>query len=126
MTLRRHCILVVATVITVKVYRDNRAVAKRQAQFEPFYTPPAQIPSTPGTIIRTEPLGVDVPGGTGFRVLYSSVGQKGEPVAVSGMMFISNKPAPPGGTTRHWVGTWHSRSGAAMCAITLQERAGRY
>ena len=107
--------LVAATVISVKVYRDNRAVAKRQAQFEPFYTPPAQIPSTPGTIIRTEPLGVDVPGGTGFRVLYSSVGPKGEPVAVSGMMFISNKPAPPGG--RPGIGQAHGTVGLApQCA----------
>ena len=107
--------LVAATVISVKVYRDNRAVAKRQAQFEPFYTPPAHIPSTPGTIIRTEPLGVDVPGGTGFRVLYSSVGQKGEPVAVSGMMFISNKPAPPGG--RPVIGWAHGTVGLApQCA----------
>ncbi|MGA9148870.1 MAG: lipase family protein, partial [Candidatus Nanopelagicales bacterium] len=65
--------------------------------------------------IRTEPLGVDVPGGTGFRVLYSSVGQKGEPVAVSGMMFVSNKPAPPGG--RPVIGWAHGTVGLApQCA----------
>jgi hypothetical protein len=108
-------ILVLATVISVKVYKDNRTVSKRQSQLEPFYTPPAQIPSTPGTIIRTEPLGVDVPGGTGLRVLYSSTGQKGEPVAVSGMMFISNKPAPPGG--RPVIGWAHGTVGLApQCA----------
>lgn len=108
-------ILVAATIIGFKIYEGNRAVAKDQAQLEPFYTPPAQIPSTPGSIIRTEPLDADVPGGKGFRVLYTSTGPKGEPVAVSGMLFVSNKPAPAGG--RPVIGWAHGTVGLApQCA----------
>ena len=108
-------ILVAATIIGFRIYEGNRAVAKDQAQLEPFYTPPAQIPSTPGSIIRTEPLDADVPGGKGFRVLYTSTGPKGEPVAVSGMLFVSNKPAPAGG--RPVIGWAHGTVGLApQCA----------
>lgn len=108
-------ILAIGTLLVVKTVSDKHTVAERQAELEPFYTPPDTIPPEPGTIIRSEPLGVDVPGGTGFRVLYTSTGFKGEPVAVSGMMFVSNKPAPPGG--RPVIGWAHGTVGLApQCA----------
>ena len=108
-------VLVLGTFAGIKIYTDNHTLEKNQAALEPFYTPPDQIPATPGTIIRTEPLDADVPGGKGFRVLYTSKGQKGEPVAVSGMMFVSNKPAPPGG--RPVIGWAHGTVGLApQCA----------
>lgn len=107
--------LAIGTLIFVKVVSGNSEIADRQAQLEPFYTPPDTIPATPGTIIRTEPLGTDVPGGQGFRVLYTSIGLQGEPVAVSGMMFVSNKPAPPEG--RKVIGWAHGTVGLApKCA----------
>ena len=68
-----------------------------QAAIEPFYVPPEPLPAEPGTVIRTEPLGVDVPGGTGYRMLYVSEKPDGTPAASSGMIFIPDAPAPPGG-----------------------------
>ncbi len=116
-------VLVLGTVISCQgLYRHHRLEKYRGRLSSNRSTPlPPRFPSTPGTIIRTEPLDADVPGGTGFRVLYSSVGQKGEPVAVSGMMFISNKPAPPGG--RPVIGWAHGTVGLApQCAPSRSAR----
>ncbi len=108
-------ILVAATVIAFKLVDKDRDTAQQQALLEPFYTPPTPVPAAEGTVIRTEPLNANVPGGTGFRILYTSKGPKGEPVAVSGMIFISNKPAPPGG--RPVIGWAHGTVGLApQCA----------
>ena len=55
-----------------------------------FYQPPPDIPTTPGTLIRTEPaphianlFGPDFPG-FAQTMLYSSTDQNGNPVAVAG------------------------------------------
>lgn len=60
-----------------------------------FYEPPATIPSTPGTIIRSEPapllldpfkLSSSVV--TATRVMYSSTDGEGHPIAVTGTVFV--------------------------------------
>lgn len=76
---------------------SNIERADEQAAIEPFYVPPEPLPTEPGTVIRTEPLGVDVPGGTGYRMLYVSEKPDRTPAASSGMIFIPDAPAPPGG-----------------------------
>lgn len=60
-----------------------------------FYEPPAQIPSTPGTLIRTEPapflldpLGLSSSVVTATRVMYSSTDADGVPIAVTGTVFV--------------------------------------
>src|SRR6516164_10868339 len=61
---------------------------------------PNEIPGRPGSIIRIWPLeggGAGLEGGTGFRVLYRSTGLNGEPIAVSGAIFIPPGAAPAGG-----------------------------
>ncbi len=75
----------------------NIEQGNEQSAIEPFYVPPEPLPTEPGTVIRTEPLGVDVPGGTGYRMLYVSEKPDGTPAASSGMIFIPDAPAPPGG-----------------------------
>ncbi|MDA3005703.1 MAG: hypothetical protein O3B97_03485, partial [Actinomycetota bacterium] len=43
----------------------------RQDALAPFYTPPSPVPAgAPGSIIRTEPLGITVSGGRAVRMLY--------------------------------------------------------
>jgi len=69
----------------------------RQATFDPFYEPPNPLPSEPGTVIRTEPLDVEVPGGRAYRMLYVSERPDGTPAASGGMVFIPDTPAPPEG-----------------------------
>lgn len=60
-----------------------------------FYEPPAEIPTTPGTIIRTEPasflldpLGLSSSVVTATRVMYSSTDADGVPIAVTGTVFV--------------------------------------
>lgn len=76
---------------------SNIERADSQAVIEPFYVPPDPLPTEVGTVIRTEPLGVDVPGGTGYRMLYVSQRPDGTPAASGGMVFIPDTPAPEGG-----------------------------
>lgn len=71
--------------------------AEQQDALQPFYDVPSPLPGPPGTVIRTEPLGVTVPGGTALRMLYVSERPDGTPAASGGMLFIPDSPAPPEG-----------------------------
>ncbi|KRE37645.1 lipase [Janibacter sp. Soil728] len=60
-----------------------------------FYEPPASIPSTPGTIIRSEPapllldpFGLSSSLVTATRIMYSSTDGDGIPIAVTGTVFV--------------------------------------
>lgn len=64
-----------------------------------FYEPPATIPATPGTIIRSEPapllldpLGLSGSVVTATRVMYSSTDSAGRPIAVTGTIFVPKTP----------------------------------
>lgn len=64
-----------------------------EAGRSPFYEPPAQIPSTPGTIIREEPatsvldpLGLSSRLVDARRVMYASTDRDGTPIAVTGIV----------------------------------------
>lgn len=87
---------VVFLLVAVDVTSTVRT-SQEQAGLAAFYEPPAQLPTTPGTVIRTEPLGVDVPGATALRMLYVSERPDGTPAASGGMIFIPTTPAPEGG-----------------------------
>ncbi|MFK4102796.1 lipase family protein [Streptomyces sp. NPDC019531] len=60
------------------------------------YTPPASVPSTPGTVLACRPVTLSqVPGGvamSAWKVLYSSTDNQGRPTAVSGTLAV---PAAP-------------------------------
>lgn len=85
-----------ATLVTSAV-RTHDEAQERQTALQPFYTPPDPLPIEPGTVIRSEPLGVDVEGGTAQRILYVSQRPDGTPVAASAMLFVPTEPAPEGG-----------------------------
>jgi Secretory lipase len=70
---------------------------EQQDALQPFYDVPSPLPGPPGTVIRTEPLGVTVPGATALRMLYVSERPDGTPAASGGMLFIPDSPAPPEG-----------------------------
>lgn len=70
---------------------------QRQQALAPFYTPPYPLPITPGTLLRSEPLGVEVPGGAAYRILYVSQTADGVSAASGGMLFVPRSPAPAGG-----------------------------
>ena len=107
--------VIAALVLTVS---DDIRADQRQDAIAPFYTPPSPLPpGRPGDIIRTEPLGVTVPGGRSLRVLYRSEDFRGRPTVSSGMVFIPTRPAPAGG--RPVVSWAHGTVGLAPeCAPT--------
>ena len=55
---------------------------------------PGEIPGKPGTIIRVWPL---EGGGPSVRFLYRATGLNGQPIPVSGAIFVPSGPAPAGG-----------------------------
>lgn len=69
-----------------------------EAPRSPFYEPPAQIPATPGTIIRSEPasspldkLNIASSQYTAQRVMYASKDRLGRPIAVTGLVITPKK-----------------------------------
>ncbi|WP_431901759.1 lipase family protein [Micromonospora chalcea] len=72
---------------------DATPVVSRGVTIPAFYHPPADLPATNGTLIRTEPLplGLSILGldgrampGTATRLMYRSTDSNGRPVAVTG------------------------------------------
>jgi acetyl esterase/lipase len=80
---------------------------------------PGEIAGKPGSIIRVWPLKGGGPGaGDSFRILYRSTGLKGEPIAVSGSIFIPPGAPPAGG--RNVIAWAHPTSGVVeACAPSL-------
>jgi alpha-beta hydrolase superfamily lysophospholipase len=88
------------------------------AKPDAFYTPPKEVPSSPGVLIRSEPLAREVPPGMrGWRILYTTTRQDGTPAVASGVVLApldtSAGPRP--------VITWtHGTTGSdPACAPSL-------
>ncbi len=105
----------VIAAIVLTVSGDTRA-DQRQNALQPFYTPPSPLPvGSPGDVIRTEPLGITVPGGSALRILYRSQDAAGNATVSSGMVFIPKSPAATDG--RPVVAWAHGTVGLApQCA----------
>jgi hypothetical protein len=109
----------VAAVIGWRVY----AAAVQPEQPSAFYSPPADIPTTPGEIIRTEDIESPVAGTRAWRVLYASTDPAGSPIAVSGVVVA---PAGAASADGRPVVAWaHGTTGvASQCAPSLESHAG--
>jgi acetyl esterase/lipase len=90
--------------------RDARAL---------YEVKPGEASGKPGSIIRVWPLDGGGPGGgEAFRILYRSTSADGQPIAVSGVVFIPPGPAPTGG--RNVIAWAHPTSGVVEdCAPSL-------
>lgn len=88
----------------------------RQDTLAPFYdTTGLQTQGAMGEIMRQEPLGVTVPGGEGYRVLYRTQKADGSNTFSSGMVFIPNSTAE----SRPVLAWAHGTMGfGAQCAPT--------
>ena len=77
-----------------------------------------QVQGPPGTLIRIEPMdGLDGPplGAMAYRGLYRSIGLKGEPIAVSGIVVVPPGDPPPEG--RRIIAWAHPTTGVvSRCA----------
>jgi len=83
--------------IVLTASADHRE-AERMDALAPFYVPPTPLPDVaPGTVLRQEPLGAAVAGGSALRILYMSQQGDGSPRVSSGRVFIPDGPAPAGG-----------------------------
>ncbi len=89
-----------------------------------FWTPPEPLPpGEPGDLIWARTLPGVVPGGTVWLVLYRSLTEDGEPVAVSGVVVAPAEP--PDGGARPVVAMAHSTVGLAdRCAPSRVLAAG--
>jgi hypothetical protein len=87
--------LLAGVIVYVNVKQDE--VDKRQAELTPFYTPPEGELGAAGDVIRTEPLGANVPGATASRMLYVSQRPDGSAAVSGAMVFVPDTPAPEGG-----------------------------
>ena len=104
-----------AAVLGVVWVRHRIAADETADAQSAFYSAVADVPATPGTLIRSEPLEYSVVGGKGWRVVYTSIDGQGRPVAVSGRIFVPDAPAPAGG--RKVVAWAHGTVGlASSCA----------
>ena len=72
----------------------------------------------PGDILQADAFPGAPPGSTATRILYASTAPDGRPVAISGLVIVPSKPAPPSG--RPIVAWLHPTTGVATaCAPTL-------
>ncbi len=92
-----------------------------------FYEPPATIPSTPGTIIRSQkapflldPLDLSSKYVTATRVMYSSTDSKGRPIAVTGTVFEPTAEYTRGGKRPLISYTAGTQGMADRCAPSRQ------
>ena len=85
----------------------------------PFYrATPQELVGPPGSLIRSEPMMFAPAGAQAYRVLYRSVGMRGEPIAVSGVIVVPPGPAPAAG--RPIVAWAHPTTGVVPhCAPSL-------
>lgn len=90
-------VLIPIVVVSAVILSQGAQMNKEQSEISGFYLPPEPLPQTPGQLLRSEPLGVEVSGGTGYRILYVSQRPDGTPAASSGMVFIPDSPAPAEG-----------------------------
>lgn len=67
-----------------------------QSQLDAFYTPPSALPA-PGSVIRVEPMRLEIPGGRALRMLYSSAHADGSAAASGAMVFIPDREAASSG-----------------------------
>lgn len=65
-------------------------------QVDAFYRAPAQVPATPGALLRTEPMSRALPpGAQAWRILYTTTRADGSQALASGLVIAPQSP-PPG------------------------------
>jgi pimeloyl-ACP methyl ester carboxylesterase len=124
-----------AAAVSAAVRLALTAVGARQPKPAPktaFYDPPGDVPSTPGTVIRTEPAKfyldplriVPAPARV-ERVMFASTDRLGDPIAVTGTVLTPTRPRTKRadrGLVAFAVGT---QGMGDQCAPSRQLAAGR-
>lgn len=83
------CVLLLA-ITGVAVYNKLK-IDHQQSRLQPFYNTAGLPGSGPlGQVVRSEPLGISVPNGSGYRILYRTQRADNSLTYASGMVFIPN------------------------------------
>lgn len=91
-------VLVAGFLIGVAVLVGKRVTTNiAQDRIAPFYVPPELEGTTPGDLLRYEPLDIAVAGGSAYCILYVTETAAGAPAVSSGLAFVPDAPAPGGG-----------------------------
>jgi acetyl esterase/lipase len=96
------------------------AVLTRNPSTGSFYAVPAEVPADPGSLIRAEQFTAGLPAGArAWRVLYSSTGTDGKPIAVSGLIVAPTDASPSPRPVLAWA---HGTLGVRpACAPSLTD-----
>jgi alpha-beta hydrolase superfamily lysophospholipase len=108
--------LVVLVVVAVVLF----VVLTRNPDPDDFYAPPDEVTAEAGAILRSEPFDRGLPeGARGWRVLYASTDEHGDPIAVSGLVLAPEEVTPGPHPVLAWA---HGTTGIARpCAPSLSD-----
>ena len=108
---------VLAVVVAAGAVAASAALREGSTVTDPFYAAPRDLPDDPGRLVRAEPFTRGVPpGGTGWRILYTTTRGDGSAAVASGLVVV---PAEGEGA---WpvIGWSHGTTGVAQhCAPSL-------
>ena len=116
-------VLVFVVVLSVLLYTGNKTV--QTAPANAFYQAPSSFDTTPGSVIREEPITQGVPSNsTAMRILYTTTAfDTGEPTVSSASLFVPNTPAS--GAGRPIIAWAHPTTGiTTACAPSLADDGG--
>lgn len=91
-----------------------------------FYDPPADVPSEPGRLLRSEPFrSAEVPAGaSAWRILYTTTLDEGRPAVASGLVIAPTAPSAPSPVVAWAHGTTGVSAGCAPSVLTDGLSAG--
>jgi pimeloyl-ACP methyl ester carboxylesterase len=112
-------VLLAAGVAGVAAAKPGKGVVPAPVGLPKFYEVPKPLPTTPGTLVKSQRMTAPNVHGTVYRVMYVSQSNQGTPVAVTGIVIVPNGKAPAGGFP---VVSWaHGTNGMAdQCAPSLK------
>lgn len=102
--------ILIAIILTVIAFAASKALESETLQSDliAFYTPPTEFSQIPGTLLRLEPLGVEVASASAYRLLYVTQDQQGNAAVASAMAVVPDQSPK---TTRPSVAWTHGTSG---------------
>jgi alpha-beta hydrolase superfamily lysophospholipase/uncharacterized membrane protein HdeD (DUF308 family) len=107
-----------ALIVAVALVAVSAILHERSPSPDAFYRAPAQVPSTPGALLRVQPFTTGIPADSkAWRILYTTIRSPGVP-AVASAIVLEAQDSPPG--PRPVIAWAHGTTGIAEgCAPSL-------
>jgi uncharacterized membrane protein HdeD (DUF308 family)/alpha-beta hydrolase superfamily lysophospholipase len=85
---------IAALAAAVVVGGASAAIHEGNPSVDAFYTPPAQVPSQPGALLRSKPFTRTIPStAVAWRILYTTTDTNGRPTVASGIVVAPKNPS---------------------------------